>query len=136
MFCTCFCGFAKTCNTNNKMHLTGIVFACYKTINIKKSIIQSADHRSPYRILSLWSSRIYLSDYTRVLCIVSSLLLLGLLFVYSSSIFYSERYFGDPHRFFFQQLLFACFGFVLMMIISFIHYCLNLFLKFLHLHRQ
>ena len=74
------------------------------------------------RILSLWSSRIYLSDYTRVLCIVSSLLLLGLLFVYSSSIFYSERYFGDPHRFFFQQLLFACFGFVLMMIISFIHY--------------
>ena len=30
-----------------------------------------------------------------------------LLFVYSSSIFYSERYFGDPYRFFFQQLLYA-----------------------------
>ena len=45
------------------------------------------------RILSLWSSRIYLSDYTRVLCIVSSLLLLGLLFVYSSSIFNSKKLF-------------------------------------------
>ena len=74
------------------------------------------------RALKIWSSRIYLSDHTRILCIVSSLLLLGLLFVYSSSIFYSERYFGDPYRFFFQQLLFACFGFILMMIISVFHY--------------
>ena len=74
------------------------------------------------RIISLWSNRVYLSDYTRIFCIVSSLLLLGLLFVYSSSIFYSERYFGNPYRFFFQQLFFACFGFVLMMLISFIQY--------------
>ncbi len=73
-------------------------------------------------IINFWSSRILLSDYTRILCIISSLLLLGLLFVYSASIFYSERYFGDPYRFFFQQLLFAGFGFVLMMMISVIRH--------------
>ncbi len=74
------------------------------------------------KILALWKSRIYLSDYTKILCIVSSLLLLGLLFVYSSSIFYSERYFGGPNHFFFQQLLFACFGYILMLLISVLHY--------------
>ena len=83
---------------------------------------QTATKQAMDKILTLFKSRIYLSDYTKILFLVSSLLLLGLLFVYSSSIFYSERYFGDPKHFFFQQLLFACFGYILMLIISVIHY--------------
>ena len=74
------------------------------------------------KFLAVWVSRVHLSNYAKILFSVSALMFLGLIFVYSSSVFYAERYFGSPYRFFFLQLLFASFGYAVMLLTSRIPY--------------
>ena len=54
--------------------------------------------------------------------LVTILLTVGLLMLFSSSYAYALAYFGDSYHFIKKQLVFAIFGFVLMLIISKIDY--------------
>lgn len=76
----------------------------------------------PAKWLNTLSKKVYLNNYGKILFCVSSLLFLGLIFVYSASVFYSNRYFDNPYRFFLLQLLFATIGFCVMLIVSKIDY--------------
>ncbi|MBQ9919398.1 MAG: FtsW/RodA/SpoVE family cell cycle protein, partial [Clostridia bacterium] len=54
--------------------------------------------------------------------LVTTLLTIGLLMLFSSSYAYALAYFGDSYHFIKKQALFAIVGFVLMMLISKINY--------------
>lgn len=73
-------------------------------------------------IINFFYYKISISDFQKIIFLVSLLLFWGAIFVYSSSFFFSIRYFHNPYRFFFLHIIFLSFGYFLMLIISQIPY--------------
>ena len=75
-----------------------------------------------HKIIALLQHKISISDHQKIIFLVSFLLFWGAIFVYSSSFFFSIRYFHNPYRFFLLHCIFLVFGYALMLIVSQIPY--------------
>ena len=73
-------------------------------------------------IISFFRQNIPISDYKKIIFIVSLLLVWGLIFVYSASFFFSTRYFDNPYRFFLLHAIFLSVGYLGMLCVSGIPY--------------